>query len=128
MYLVYSALLAIGLLLALPYWVWEMLRHGKYRVGLGERLGRVPHRITKQTARPTIWIHAVSVGEVLAISGLLDELRRIFPQFRVLISTTTDAGQKLACTRFGQENVFYFPLDFAFAVRPYLQTLRPQLI
>ncbi len=128
MYLVYSALLAIGLLLALPYWVWEMLRHGKYRSGLDERLGRVPHRITEPTARPTIWIHAVSVGEVLAISGLVDELRRIFPQFRVLISTTTDAGQKLACTHFGQENVFYFPLDFAFAVRPYLQTLRPQLI
>jgi 3-deoxy-D-manno-octulosonic-acid transferase len=128
MYLLYSALLAIGLLLALPYWVWEMLRHGKYRAGLGERLGRVPHRITEKTARPTIWIHAVSVGEVLAISGLVDELRRVFPQFRVVISTTTDAGQKLARTRFGQENVFYFPLDFGFAVKPYLQALRPQLI
>ena len=77
---------------------------------------------------PYVWIHAVSVGEVLAISGLVEDLRRGLPQFRLVISTTTDAGQKLARTRFGEENVFYFPLDFAFAVRPYLLALRPRLI
>ncbi len=128
MYLLYSTLLAIGLLLALPYWIWEMVRHGKYRAGLTERLGKVPRRLAEQAAQPTIWIHAVSVGEVLAISGLVHELRRIFPQFRIVISTTTDAGQKLARTHFGKESVFYFPLDFGFAVRPYLQALRPQLV
>ena len=45
-----------------------------------------------------------------------------------MISTTTDTGQKLARTRFGEESVFYFPLDFAFAIRPYLRLLRPELI
>jgi 3-deoxy-D-manno-octulosonic-acid transferase len=128
MYLLYSSLLAIGLLLAIPYWAWEMLRHGKYRIGFGERLGIVPNRLTEVSVRPTVWIHAVSVGEVLAVSRLVEELRRGLPQFRLVISTTTDAGQKLARTRFGEENVFYFPLDFAFAVRPYLRALQPQLI
>jgi 3-deoxy-D-manno-octulosonic-acid transferase len=128
MYLLYSALLATGLLLALPYWIWEMLRHGKYRTAFRERFGKVPPHLTEVSDRPTIWIHAVSVGEVLAISGLVGELRRAFPQFRVMISTTTDAGQKLARTRFGEDNVFYFPLDFGFAVRPYLRVLRPRLI
>jgi len=128
MYLLYSALLATGLLLALPYWIWEMLRHGKYRTAFRERFGKVPAHLTEVTARPTIWIHAVSVGEVLAISGLVGELRNAFPQFRMVISTTTDAGQKLARTRFGEANVFYFPLDFGFAVRPYLRTLKPRLI
>jgi 3-deoxy-D-manno-octulosonic-acid transferase len=128
MYLLYSALLAIGLLLALPYWAWEMLRHGKYRTAFRERFGKVPAHLMEIQAQPTIWIHAVSVGEVLAISGLVAELQRGLPQFRVVISTTTDSGQKLARTRFGEENVFYFPLDFAFAVRPYLRALRPQLI
>jgi 3-deoxy-D-manno-octulosonic-acid transferase len=128
MYLLYSALLAIGLLLALPYWAWEMLRHGKYRVGFAERLGKVSDRLTQAPVRPTIWIHAVSVGEVLAIGGLVAELQRGLPQFRVVVSTTTDSGQKLARTRFGEENVLYFPLDFAFAVRPYLRALRPELI
>ena len=56
------------------------------------------------------------------------ELKGRFPNYRVVISTTTDTGQKLARTRFGAENVFYFPLDFAFAIRPYLRWLRPELI
>jgi len=127
MYGLYSALLATGLLLSLPYWLLQMSRHGKYRAGLGERLGRVPLRLGSQ-AQPTIWIHAVSVGEVLAISNLTVELQRRFPQHRVMVSTTTDTGQRLAKKKFGEENVFYFPLDFAFAIRPYLRRLQPELI
>ena len=128
MYLIYSALLAAGLLLTLPYWLMQRLRHGKYRAGLSERLGKIPQRLISQPARPAIWVHAVSVGEVLAVSGLVAELKGRFPNYRVVISTTTDTGQKLARTRFGAENVFYFPLDFAFAIRPYLRWLRPELI
>ncbi len=128
MYWIYSALLAAGLLVSLPYWLLQRLRHGKYRGGLGERLGRIPPRLVAQPRQPAIWVHAVSVGEVLAISGLVAELRKRFSQYRVVISTTTDTGQKLARTRFGAENVFYFPLDFAFAVRPYLRLLQPKLI
>ena len=128
MYLIYSALLAAAMLLTLPYWLLQRMRHGKYRAGLGERLGRIPRRLVAQPARPTIWIHAVSVGEVLAISGLATELTKRFSQHRVVISTTTDTGQKLARTRFGEENVFYFPLDFAFAIRPYLRLLQPKLV
>ncbi len=128
MYLIYSALLAAALLVSLPYWLLEWVRHGKYSAGLGERLGRVPRRLAPQPNRPAIWIHAVSLGEVLAVSGLVEELRKRFPKHRVVISTTTDTGQKLARTRFGAESVFYFPLDFAFAVRPYLAALRPELM
>src|SRR5579864_5002676 len=128
MYLIYSALLAAGLLVSLPYWLLQRLRHGKYRAGLGERLGRIPQRLVVQPAPPAIWVHAVSVGEVVAISGLVAELTKRFSRHRVVISTTTDTGQKLARTRFGAENVFYFPLDFAFAIRPYLRLLQPELI
>jgi 3-deoxy-D-manno-octulosonic-acid transferase len=59
---------------------------------------------------------------------LADELKRRLPERPILISTTTAAGQKLARARFGEENVFFFPLDFAFAIRPYLKALRPELI
>jgi 3-deoxy-D-manno-octulosonic-acid transferase len=128
MYLLYSALLAAGLLVTLPYWLWQMLRHGKYHAGLGQRLGRIPERLAQRPGRPVIWIHAVSVGEVLAVSGLVAELQRRYPQHQVVVSTTTDTGQKLAVKRFGEESVFYFPMDFAFAIRPYLQLLRPELI
>ncbi len=128
MYWLYSAALAAGLLLSLPYWLLEFVRHGKYRGGLSERLGRVPQRLSRQSGGSGIWIHAVSVGEVVAITGLVFELRRQFPQHRVVVSTTTATGQKMARQRFGEDSVFYFPLDFAFAIRPYLRLLRPQLI
>ena len=127
-YFLYSILLLFALLVSAPWWLLEMLRHGKYRAGLGERLGKVPDRLVNQVAAKTIWIHAVSVGEVLAISRVIDELRSQLPGWRVVVSTTTDTGQKLARERFGENNVFYFPVDLPFAVRAYLQALRPKLL
>jgi len=130
-YFLYSLLLGVAMLLSLPYWLYQVLRHGKYRAGFAERMGKVPARLTPlETTAPrrVIWVHAVSVGEVLAVSGLVEAMRSGFAQHRVLVTTTTDTGQELARTRFGEENVFYFPMDFAFAVRPYFETLRPELV
>jgi 3-deoxy-D-manno-octulosonic-acid transferase len=127
MYLLYSALLAVGLLVSLPYWMFARRRSGRYREGLGERLGKVPPRLQPQS-EPAIWVHAVSVGEVLAVSELVKEMRRRFPQYRVVVSTTTATGQNLARKHFGEHSVFYFPLDFKFAIRPYFSVLRPRLI
>jgi 3-deoxy-D-manno-octulosonic-acid transferase len=125
----YSVALGVGMLVSLPYWLVEMARHGKYRKGLGERLGRVPARLRLPGAEDrAIWVHAVSVGEVLAVAGLVEELQRQFPRHRIFISTTTDTGQALARKRFGEASVFYFPMDFAFAIRAYMKALRPQLV
>jgi 3-deoxy-D-manno-octulosonic-acid transferase len=128
MYAFYSALLALFLVLTLPYWVLQMMRHGKYRAGLRQRFGAVPPALAGRGVEPTIWVHAVSVGEVVASSAVVVALREKFPSHRVLISTTTSTGQKLAAQRFGAENVFYFPMDFALAIRPYLDALRPELV
>ncbi len=127
-YSLYSILLFVALVVSAPWWLLEMLRHGKYRAGLGERLGKVPERIFNQVATNTIWVHAVSVGEVLAISQVIDELMTQLPGWRVIVSTTTDTGQRLARERFGENNVFYVPVDLPFAVRAYLQALRPKLL
>jgi 3-deoxy-D-manno-octulosonic-acid transferase len=125
----YSVALAIAMLAMLPYWLVQMARHGKYRQGLAERLGRVPSLLQLPAeGEPVIWIHAVSVGEVLAVAGLVEELQRRLPQHRLFISTTTDTGHALARKRFGDAKVFYFPMDFAFAIRPYLRALRPKLV
>ena len=128
MYWVYSMLLAAGLILTLPYWLVQMSRHGKYRAGLAERLGRFPSRVRADLSVPTIWVHAVSVGEVMAVSQLIAELRRRSPAYRIVVSTTTDTGQRLARKHLSPEDVFYCPMDFAFAIRPYLRRLRPQLV
>jgi len=127
-YLFYSFALLLALLLSSPYWLYQALRHGKYRRGLSERMGNVPARLVDLETARVIWIHAVSLGEVLAVAGLVSELRRTLPEFRVLISTTTDTGQDLASKRFGEENVVYFPMDFAAAIQPYLQALKPELV
>src|SRR5580692_4503770 len=111
-----------------PYFLYQILRHGKYRRGFAERMGKVPARLGSLDGARVIWIHAVSLGEVLAVNGLVGQLRRALPQHRILISTTTDTGQDLARKRFGEGNVFYFPMDFASAIRPYLQTLKPELV
>jgi len=125
----YSVALAVGMLVSLPYWLFQMARHGKYRKGLAERLGRVPSRIQRPAENErVIWIHAVSVGEVLGVAGLVEELQRRSPQARIFVSTTTDTGQALARKRFGEASVFYFPMDFRFAIRPYLRALRPRMV
>ena len=128
MVVLYNLALIAALVVSAPWWLLRMARAGKYRAGLRERLGRVPPRISAREKRGGIWIHAVSVGEVLAIAKLAEELRREHPQLPLFISTTTAAGQKLARERYGDENVFYFPLDFGFAIRPYLRALQPHLV
>jgi 3-deoxy-D-manno-octulosonic-acid transferase len=128
MYLVYSALLAAALLVTLPYWIYQMARHGKYRAGFRQRFGAPPAHLSAKKGAPTIWIHAVSVGEVLAVTSLVQALRALWPASQIFVSTTTDTGQNLATSRFGADRVFYFPIDLGFAIRPYLELLQPQLV
>jgi 3-deoxy-D-manno-octulosonic-acid transferase len=128
MFALYSFALLLVLLVGSPYWIFRMATSGKYREGLSERLGFVPRRLRRADPRPAIWVHAVSVGEVLAASSLIAQLKVRADGYRVVVSTTTRTGQKIARDRFGAENVFYFPLDFAFAVRAYLRALRPALL
>jgi 3-deoxy-D-manno-octulosonic-acid transferase len=124
----YSLAWIAVLVASAPWWLWKMATTGKYRKGLAERLGRVPTRLfSAGDRRPVIWIHAVSVGEVIAISRLVQDLRIQSPNHRVVVSTTTRTGQQIARGRFGASDVFYYPLDFASAIRPYLHQLQPQL-
>jgi len=130
MYAIYSLLLALALALTSPWWIWRMLTTGRYRQGLAERLGGGPEQLRAATKpeQPVIWVHAVSVGEVLATTQLLRELQTKFKGWRIVISTTTTTGQTLARERFGEQNTFYLPLDFAFAIRPYLDLLKPRML
>jgi len=134
----YSLALLLVLAVGAPWWLLRMMTSGKYREGLAERLGRVPARMRRSLgAENRIWVHAVSVGEVLAVSRLIEELGRRLSEgeaepnsgaWRVVISTTTRTGQKLARERFGEERVFYFPLDFGWAVRSWLRAVRPRML
>jgi 3-deoxy-D-manno-octulosonic-acid transferase len=123
----YNLALLAALVVGAPWWLWKMATTHKYREGLAERVGRV-RPFPNRDGHPVIWLHAVSVGEVLAVSRLVGELERAFPEFELLISTTTRTGQDLARQRFGTERVFYCPLDLPWAVRAYLNALKPCLL
>lgn len=128
----YNLALLTALVVSTPWWLWRMATTHKYREGLLARLGRVPLRFRRDASpldgRRLIWLHAVSVGEVLAITRLVRELDARFPDFTVVISTTTRTGQALARERFDPERVFYCPLDLPWATRAYLNALRPTLL
>ena len=129
MMLLYSALLMVAAALGAPVWGWRMLRQGRYRQGLRQRLGAVAPLLQAAVKdKPVVWLHAVSVGEVMAATRLLRELDAALPGHVVVVSTTTPTGQRVAQERFGADRVFFFPLDFAFAVRSYLRVLQPQLL
>ena len=134
----YSLLLVMGLAVCSPWWLARMVR---YRAGMGQRLGRVPTELRAAAAgRQVVWVHAVSVGEVLAATRLVCELEgALGAEWVVVVSTTTATGQALAKERFGavvggdstkvdSGRVFYYPLDFAWAVRAYLRALQPKLL
>jgi 3-deoxy-D-manno-octulosonic-acid transferase len=129
--LFYNVALLAALLAGAPWWLWRMATTQKYREGLRERLGRVPKRMVAGSGaggRPLIWIHAVSVGEVLAVTRLVKALDAGLPGYFVAISTTTRTGQALARERFGANRVFYCPLDLPWAVRAYLNALKPRML
>ena len=97
MYFIYSFLMGLAALVLLPYWLVEGLRHGKYLSNLSERLGfSVPDAQRLPAAGPgAIWIHAVSVGEVLSGVTLARRLKEKYPERPLVISTTTITGQAL---------------------------------
>ena len=128
MYLLYSLLLTVGFLMLLPRFAIDALRTRKYVTGLRERLGQLP--AINFDDRPLIWLHCVSVGETEAARPLVRALLDRFPSYRLVVSTTTVTGQKVARDAFGREAaaVFYFPIDWAWTVRRVLRTLQPAMV
>jgi 3-deoxy-D-manno-octulosonic-acid transferase len=127
MYFLYSLLTAFVALIALPYYFLKGLRTGKYLSNLGARMGRVPSGVrTGAQGGGALWLHAVSVGEVIAGVPLARALKQHFPNRPLMISTTTQTGQKVARERLNfADAVFYFPLDWAWMVKRVLRAIRP---
>ena len=127
MYFLYSLLLTFGFALLLPRFAIDALRNGKYVTGLRQRLGNIP---SIDSARPRIWLHCVSVGEVRAAQSLVRRIQQTFPHHLMVVSTTTVTGQRLAQNIFRDEAalVFYFPIDWAWSVRRVLRKIDPAAI
>lgn len=134
MYWLYSLLTAAGIILLSPYFLLRGFVQGKYLANIPERMGlRFPPELDGDRSsgepRKSIWIHAVSVGEVLAVLPLAHRIKEKFPGLRLVVSTTTATGQKLARERMTfADAVFYFPLDWRGPVRRALAAARPAAV
>lgn len=128
MYLAYSLLLTLGLLVLIPHFIYQAIAHGKYVEGLRQRLGKLKH--IHKASGPVIWLHCVSVGETQAARPLVKKLRDTFPGHALVVSTITATGQKLARQVFDEdaESVFYFPFDWRWTVRRALNAVNPELV
>jgi 3-deoxy-D-manno-octulosonic-acid transferase len=136
MRLIYSFLLVIAFVAMLPYFIYQAIFNRKYLDGFSQRLGLLPDMPPKALneewgsgLRPAVWIHAVSVGEALAAKPLIAALKARFPQYRLIISTTTATGQAVARSRVTEaDGVCYFPFDWGFSVRRALDVIRPRAV
>ncbi len=122
-----------ALVLLSPFILYRRLRHGRYQRGIGQKLFGISASDSIRLLgglrdTQSIWIHAVSVGEVNLIGDIADRLRRQYPTLPVIISTSTDTGYDLACSKFGRDHVFFCPLDFTWAVRRTLKLLNPKVL
>lgn len=119
MFIIYDLIFLIFTLIYLPLYLFR----GKFHQGFSRRLGSLPKGLNLD--RP-IWIHAVSVGEVIAIKGLVTELRKAYPQKKIVISTVTATGNKIAGTLIKEGDFLtYLPLDFSFIVKGVLRKINP---
>jgi 3-deoxy-D-manno-octulosonic-acid transferase len=126
MYLLYSLLFGGLLLAGLPYLVFRCFREPGYARALVARF-RTPS--VPPSNQPTIWIHAVSVGEVIAAETLLPELERALPDARFVVSVITVTGRRVAAAKLGDRaTVFYCPFDLGFVVRKAVRAVRPRAL
>lgn len=125
MFFLYSFLLTIAFVLLSPL---LLIKSEKYLAGFWQRLGFLPNFEAEEKA--VIWLHCVSVGETQAARPLFSELRKNFPEHKIVVSTTTKTGNKLAREVFGEEAdlIFYFPYDWKFAVRSALRSINPTIV
>ena len=122
--LAYNAILLVAGVFVIPWLVWQLLFVRKRRVGLGQRFGASP-----EFPSPTVWCHAVSVGEVKAMVPLLTLLEGAeSTSGRVILSTVTVTGYGTAVREWGfPGRLFYFPLDLPFVIGRSLRRASPEI-
>jgi 3-deoxy-D-manno-octulosonic-acid transferase len=121
MFFLYEVLLYLVFIVTLPFFLLMGFLRGKYLSNFPERMGfyRSPARTHD------LWIHAVSVGETLAAKSVVDAILRLRPGTSVVFTTTTITGQTQAKRLYPSFTVTFFPFDFAFAVKRFLNHQQP---
>ncbi len=121
-------------LLAAPWLLWRRWRAGKRLGGTWSKItGNVLATKNRVASAPgvdrhRIWLHAVSVGEVLLLQPIIKQLKEHYPHWEVWLSVTTATGREVAEKTYPELNIIWFPFDFTWAVHRALNQVQPQLI
>jgi 3-deoxy-D-manno-octulosonic-acid transferase len=132
MYLIYSLLFTLGVVVTAPYYLWRLRGNLIAGAGWRERFGFLPSQLQAPAGdneAGALWVHAVSVGETLAVASLVQELQRRYPDRRIFLSQVTPAGRQASESRLpGVTGRFYLPLDWRWSVERVLERIRPELL
>ncbi|MDE2027360.1 MAG: 3-deoxy-D-manno-octulosonic acid transferase [Candidatus Omnitrophica bacterium] len=125
MLVLYNFILLFYALLYLPY----LLLTGRGYTGFSMRTGRFDPEIERQIKQNTnIWLHGVSVGEVMVIDNFLSRLRQLYPAYQFVVTVTTKTGYALACERLrGKALVVPSPVDFSWVTSRFVKLIAPKL-
>jgi 3-deoxy-D-manno-octulosonic-acid transferase len=120
----YSLLIYCAVPFAVAAVLWRGLRDRRHWQALGERFGWG----RRLTSAPSIWLHAVSLGEMSAAAPLVRALRLRYPQYPLVLTTATLTGKARAVSLFGDgAEVRFLPYDTPGAVARFLERIRPRL-
>lgn len=129
MYILYNLLLTLAFIVLLPYFLLRQLTGGKSSGNLKEKFGFLALGSKNEPGEDTIWLHAVSVGEAIAVAPLVAALRERYPKSRLVVSTTTATGQDVARKKITNADAWiYFPFDLPFSVARALDRVAPKLV
>lgn len=132
MYIVYNLILVILLILTFPAWLLLLLFGKKFRAGFWQKAGFFSSdlkQVLLGLPQSPVWFHAVSVGETIAVAGLVKEFSVNKPDIPVVFSTVTLTGQQIAKKRLGDiATIIYFPFDIGFITKKILDIVSPRLV
>jgi len=128
MYFLYNLIISIFFIIAFPYFLIRSVFAPRYRAGLKEKLGFISRsKRLVLSNQPNIWLHAVSVGEILASLPLIELIKKNCPEHQLVVSTTTLTGQEIARKRISGVIIIYFPLDLLWIVSRVLNIIEPSV-
>lgn len=128
LYIIYNFILFATAILLSPLIVYKIIK-GKYRKSLIQRLGFVnEEKFTVLENKKVIWVHAVSVGETAAAEPVVKEIKKKFPEYKILFSTITETGQEMARKIIDADSIIYFPLDFSIILKKYFRRIKPEAV
>ena len=129
MQLLYNIAAIIIVILIIPMFMVRSVREKGFVERIRQSLGFFPeHALDKVEKKVCIWVHAASVGEIVATSPLIKEFRKEFPKSPILVSVVTTSGYEMANRIIKDADaIIYFPLDLPWLAGHVLRRIRPRV-